>query len=467
MISSKFLKHLAWYPPAETYIPVHAILDAVLHSSGNFEKTLCNYLGVENCILANSGRALLYLLLKALKRKDGGKRDEVLIPGYTCYSVAASIAKAGLKIRVYDLDPATLQPDFDSLRNSINDKTLAIIFQHLLGIPTPVDEFKEIAQKTGVLLIEDAAQALGGSIDNHRLGTIGDFSIFSFGRGKPLPIGNGGALIGKDEDVLSELELKLSNKGYVSLMSTALTQVMSKPSIYWIPEMLPLGLGETIFDTNFNISAMQPVMQKLAENSMGIINESPLKNGNLCSSSSRRSRTLSGRRRSASGGLTTGIYRIFRGLKFEPDTDTLVKHQRSIGHKVPFCNGLDDLNTHRRAIAKKYEEAFDHERIIPIPKAGNAVYTRFPLMAGSGPIPKELKRLGIRRMYPKAISDEETIKPYLADQEVYTPGASEIAQNLLTLPTHKGITENLAKEIARKVNDIRIKETCSKTIRQD
>ena len=148
--------------------------------------------------------------------------------------------------------------------------------------------------------------------------------------------------------------------------------------------MLPLGLGDTVFDPHFNVSAMQPVMQNLAENSMNI---------------------------------------------------------------------LDDLNTHRRHIAKTYEEAFDDECVIPIPEGGSAVYTRFPLMAGPCPIPKELKRLGVRRMYPKAIADEETIKPYLADQETSTPGASEIARKLITLPTHKGITENPAKEIFQKVKE--------------
>ncbi|RLD43303.1 MAG: hypothetical protein DRI88_10975 [Bacteroidetes bacterium] len=72
-------------------------------------------------------------------------------------------------------------------------------------------------------------------------------------------------------------------------------------------------------------------------------------------------------------------------------------------------------------------------------------------MAGPGPVPKELKRLGVRRMYPKAIADEETIRPYLVDQKASTPGAFEIASKLITLPTHKGISENLAKEIAEKV----------------
>lgn len=373
---------VAWYPPAESKIPLHAILGAFFSSKGNFEKTLCNYLQVKHCVLGNSGRALLYILLDALKRKDGGTRDEVLIPGYTCYSVAASVAKADLKIRVYDLDPATLQPDLSSLWKSASEKTLAIIFQHLFGIPTPVEELKGLTRQNNAYLIEDAAQALGGSIDDHRLGTTGDFGFYSFGRGKPLPIGGGGALIGKDEDVIAGLDLKPGNKAYAPLISTAVSQVMSKPSLYWIPEVLPLGLGETIFDPHFNVSAMQPAMQNLAENSMNV---------------------------------------------------------------------LDDLNTHRRHIAKIYEDVFDHKNVIPVPEETTSVYTRFPLMAGPGPIPKELKRLGVRRMYPKAIADEKTIKPYLVDQEASTPGASTIARKLITLPTHKGITANLAKDIAHKV----------------
>ena len=380
----KYFKKLAWYPPAESKIPLHAILSAFFSSKGNFEKTLCNYLQVKYCVLGISGRALLYILLDALKKKDGDLRNEVIVPGYTCYSVAASVAKVGLKIKVYDLDPATLQPDFDSLRNSISEKTLAIISQHLFGIPTPVEELKGVVRQNNAYLIEDAAQALGGSIDDHRLGTIGDFSIFSFGRGKPMPLGGGGALVGKDKDVLSELDLKPENKGYASLMSTAVSQVMSKPSLYWIPEMLPLGLSETIFDPYFNVSAMQPVMQKLAEKSMDV---------------------------------------------------------------------LDELNAYRCHIAKTYQEAFDDECVIPIPEGGSAVYTRFPLMADSCPIPKDLKKLGVRRMYPKAIADEEAIKPYLADQEASTPGALEIARKLITLPTHKGITETMAKEISQKIKE--------------
>ena len=378
----QLLKKLPWYPPAEVKIPWPAIFDSLSSSSGDFKKYLCDYLQVKCCILGNSGRAVLYLLLEALKRKDEESRDEVLIPGYTCYSVAASAAKAGLKIRVYDIDPQTLSPDPDSLRRSASSRTLAIVHQHLFGIPIPIDGLKEIAQHTGAYLIEDAAQGLGGTLNGRPLGTMCDFGFFSFGRGKPLPVGCGGALVGKDQNILSELESKVASRGYTGLIAAAATQVISWPGLYWIPEMLPLGLGETIFDPNFDVAGMPLLSQRLAEKSMAI---------------------------------------------------------------------LDDLNTHRRHLAKTYKEAFDDEHIISDPKGSTPVYTRFPLMAGPGSIPKELKRLGVRRMYPKAIADEKTIKPYLGNQEVSIIGAVQIAQNLITLPTHTGITENLAKEIAQKV----------------
>jgi dTDP-4-amino-4,6-dideoxygalactose transaminase len=380
-VVKQFFKKLAWYPPAEVKIPWPAIFDSLLSSSGDFKKYLCNYLQVKYCILGNSGRAVLYMLLEALKRKDEERRDEVLIPGYTCYSVAASVAKAGLKIRVYDIDPQTLGPDPGSLRRA-SSRTLAIVHQHLFGIPTSIDGLKEIAQHTGAHLIEDAAQGLGGTLNGRPLGTMGDFGFYSFGRGKPLPVGCGGALVGKDQNVLSDLESKVASRGYTGLITAAATQVISWPGLYWIPEMLPLGLGETIFDPHFDVAGMPLMSQRLAEKSMAI---------------------------------------------------------------------LDDLNTHRRHLGNIYKEAFDDKYVISDPKGSTPVYTRFPLMAGPGSIPKELERLGVRRMYPKAVTDEKTIKPYLRNQQVSTLGAAQVAQNLITLPTHTGITENLAKEIAQQV----------------
>jgi perosamine synthetase len=380
--AGKFFQKFAWYPPAETKIPLSAFYFSLFSCKDRFEKPLCSYLGVRHCVLAHSGRALLSSLLSALKKRDGGKRTEVIIPGYTCYSVVASVVKAGLTIRLYDMDPVTLNPDTDSLTRALSPGTLALIGQHLFGLPAPMDELQEIAEENDIYLIEDAAQALGGSAKGRPLGTMGDFGLYSFGRGKPLPVGGGGALIGKHEAVLSVLEVTPKWAGMMPFLKTAMAQLFSYPVFYGIPEMLPLGLGEAIFDPDFDGAAMPALMERLAMKSL---------------------------------------------------------------------HTLDGLNAHRQRIANIYQGAFDESASIPAPKEANPVYTRFPYMAGPGTISPELKRLGVRRMYPRAIADETAIQPYLTATKDATPGASEIARNLITLPTHTCITENLANHIASKV----------------
>jgi len=380
----QFWKKLAWYPPAETKIPLRSILSAFFSSNGDFGQALCNYLGVEKCILGNSGRALLALLLNALWEKDGKKRDQVLIPAYTCYSVAGSVVRAGLKVNVYDLDSGSFNPDLDDLKRKIGTQTLAVICQHLFGIPSETRELIDIAKRNGSYVIEDVAQALGGSEDENPLGTLGDFGFFSFGRGKTLPLGSGGAMVGEDREIFAQVKVDDSRKGRVDLSSTLLTQLMSLPFLYGIPENLPIGLGKTIFDPKFAVSQMPERIQYLGEKCI--------------------------------------------------------------------CY-MESLNGHRRTIGRKYYGLFGDHGTLRVQRASEPVYTRFPLMAGRNSLSRELMKLGVRRMYPNAIADEQTIKSYLADPESRTPGASEIARHLITLPTHTGISENLAKQIAEKVRD--------------
>lgn len=382
---NKYLKKLFWYPPAETRIPLSALLKVFLPGSGSFQKALCEYLNVKKCVLANSGRALLYQLLEVLKENASHSRNEVLVPGYSCYSVAAAIVKANLKIRAYDLDPKTLAPDLDSLKKNASNKTLAVLSQRLFGIPTPIEELHLVAQNVGAYHIEDAAQAFGGFLNGKALGTIGDFGLFSFGRGKPLPIGCGGALIFKDKTFPVSFKISKNGGGYAELSKILLTQVLALPMFYGIMEALPLGLGETKFDLKFNISTLPSQIDVLAEKSMSLLNE---------------------------------------------------------------------INLHRNQIAEYYAKAFNEKSTITCNKNDKAVYTRYPLMVDSKPVVKEIKRLGVRRMYPKAIIDENAIKPYLVDDQAPTPGSSEIARNLITLPTHKGISDKIAKVITQEVKKV-------------
>ena len=380
----KFLKNLACYPPAETKIPWPAIFSAFSNQSVNFQAELCNYLGVNHCVLGRSARALLFKLLEALKNKDGGGRNVVLIPGYTCYSVAAAVAKAGLKITLYDLDPKTLQTDPDSFENAISENTLAVVGQHLFGYLSPMDELKNVANSSGAYLIEDAAQALGKANGSKITGTTGDFGLFSFGRGKPLPLGDGGALVSNNnQSVIDILKFGTPRNGYKQVAITAATQVFSKPYLYWLAEMLPLGLGDTVFDPDFNVEGLPSAMELM------------------------------------------------------------------MAMSIP---SLERLNRHRKDIADIYLAEIDPE--LQTSNSGQAAsIIRFPVMLTNTMPDKKLKRYGIRQMYPHSIVDEIEIKPYLRHIQGSTPGATEIAEKLFTLPTHMGIDEKLAEDISILVQD--------------
>jgi perosamine synthetase len=377
------IKDIFWYPPAETKLSKKALLQTFRGEAPEFSKALSSYLGVQQCILGSSGRGLLAELLKSLNKKNPGK-NEVLIPGYTCYSVAASVVNAGLKLRLYDLDPATFAPEIKSLEENLGKNTLAVLVQHLFGIPVQMDDIKDLSSRMGVWLIEDAAQGLGGSIAGRLLGTTGDFGLFSFGRGKPLPLGSGGALTGKNMDILEEIAPTTeTSKGFLQTIKAAVVQVLSRPVFYGILEQLPLSLGQTEFNPDFGSSQMPPYVNTLGSLSL---------------------------------------------------------------------HGLSRLNENRRAVAKVYSKLLA-DIAVTLPELGIPVYTRFPVMAGINEITPELKRLGIRRMYPKTIADELRIKPYLAGQAVSLPGASLIADKLITLPTHMGISTGLAQSIALKVKE--------------
>ncbi len=371
------------YPPAEPAVSFCSILRSLLQRDDDFCGVLKEYLGVEYCVLGNSGRALLCRLLIVLKRNVGGERNRVLIPGYTCYSVAASAARAGLEISCYDLDPSTLFPDIDSVHAMAGRNTLAIVGQHLFGIPTPIEELKVVAHEVGASFIEDAAHGLGGIFQGKKLGTMGDFGLFSFGRGKPLPIGGGGALVGP-AGVIEATIPGPTPSGYLDMTRAILSRFLSDKRVYGTLEALPLGLGETIFNPRFVMEPMSRALQ----------------------------------------GLGTSSLRELRSL-----------------------------NEHRNAMASIYYQILGDEGQPPFHSSDKAVFTRYPFMAGENPIPESLRKLGVRRMYPKAILDEHTIAPYCAADNVPTPGASRISERLITMPTHGGIDKEMARTIAVAVKD--------------
>ena len=156
-----------------------------------FEKEFANYLEVKNVFSFNSGRTALYNALQTLQLKP---ETEVIVPAYTCAIVFEVILRLGLRPVLVDVNLETYNIDSELISKSITSKTKVIIPIHLFGQPCEMDEVMKTAKKHGLYIIEDIAQALGAKYKKVKVGTFGDLAIFSFGPGKSITSGEGGAL---------------------------------------------------------------------------------------------------------------------------------------------------------------------------------------------------------------------------------------------------------------------------------
>jgi dTDP-4-amino-4,6-dideoxygalactose transaminase len=172
------------------------------------------------------------------------------MPAYSCYDLATAADGADVKVRLYDLDPSTLRPDVDSLRRITREGVCAIVIVHLFGIPVPFEEIEEVARTDDVPIIEDAAQGFGASHRGAPLGSLGALAILSFGRGKGITGGRGGALLANADHAKAALDalppLDSGPRGAKELLLLAALWAFGRPGLYGIPASLPLlGLGET------------------------------------------------------------------------------------------------------------------------------------------------------------------------------------------------------------------------------
>ncbi len=133
--------------------------------------------------------------------------DEVIMPSYTFVSTADAFVMRGAKIVFVDIRPDTNNIDENLIEEAITTKTKAIVPVHYAGVSCEMDIINEIARKHKLFVVEDAAHGVMSTYNGQALGTIGDFGCFSFHETKNYSMGEGGALLIKDEKYIEKAEI--------------------------------------------------------------------------------------------------------------------------------------------------------------------------------------------------------------------------------------------------------------------
>ena len=373
-------------PPAGTVLRARDILgwlrDAA-RSQGELrrlEEALEARYGVRHLFLVSSARAGMTILLRALAERSPG-RHEVAMPGYTCYSVAASAVRAGLRVRPLDILPDTLDIAPDALANAELGDAVALVGTNLYGIPSDLPHLEAVARARGTSFIDDAAQCLDGRVAGRWVGSFGDAGLFSFDKGKCITSIQGGVIVCRDGDLAARLDRACAALPTPAMAAVAVQGakmlayfVLLRPWLYWIANTT-LRLGDTPFELD---SPMTAYPESLAP---------------------------------------------------------LVRRQLA---------RIEEITAVRVAHAARLRELLDGTPGVYLPtiREARSVHPRFPIVfddpARRDAVLRTLVRAGIgaTASYPRALRDVPDVQPHLARDTKDTPGARRVAAGIVTLPTH-------------------------------
>ncbi len=190
-----------------------------------FEKKYAELMGAKRCLATTNGTNAL---LTALHVLGIGVGDEVLVGPYTFIASIDVIFLSGALPIMVDTDCETFQVNPDKMEEKITENTKAILPVHILGLPANMDRINAIAKKHNLIVVEDACQAWLAEWRGKKCGTLGDLGCFSFQNSKNLPCGEGGAILGDDDEIMDRCysyhnfgrpygETMLTLSGYVRL----------------------------------------------------------------------------------------------------------------------------------------------------------------------------------------------------------------------------------------------------------
>jgi dTDP-4-amino-4,6-dideoxygalactose transaminase len=165
-----------------------------------FEQSVKNYVGARHAVATSSCTTALHL---ALVLHGIGPGDEVIVPSFTFIATANAVRYTGATPIFTDIDPQTYNISPDCIEAAITPRTKAIMPVHQIGLAADMDRINGIARHYGLVVVEDAAPAIGALYKNRRIGSLGNSTCFSFHPRKAITSGEGGMIV-TDDDSLAE-----------------------------------------------------------------------------------------------------------------------------------------------------------------------------------------------------------------------------------------------------------------------
>jgi dTDP-4-amino-4,6-dideoxygalactose transaminase len=369
-------------PPVHSPITAGALIRAVARASRAPDEAvreladeLRTRFAADEVVLTGSGTQALQMAIQTATA-DAGRDGIVALPGFCCYDVARAAIGADRQVVLYDLDPATLTPDLTSLEAAFRAGAQAAVIAPLYGVPAPWEPIASLAREYGVTLIEDAAQGQGARWRNAPLGSLGEISILSFGRGKGWTGGGGGALLLRGTFRGKAIFPATAGGGRLAGSVGAIAQwMLARPSIYGIPRSIPaLGLGETRYHAPDPTASISPFSAALA-------------------------------------------------MELSGAAIAEAEHRGRVGEMY-----LKALSARRDAQAPLLDEA------------ASPGWLRFPVRVRGGAAAlagrMDLLRLGIGQSYPSTLAELGPLADRIVLSQTPLPGAAELVRDLITLPTH-------------------------------
>lgn len=174
-----------------------------------FEELMAESVGLPHGVAVSSGTAGLHLCVRALGIGPG---DEVIVPSFTFIAAANVLRYEGATPVFVDIDPYSLNLDPSCVEAAITSRTRAIMAVHTFGVPAPMDRIVHLARQHGLLVIEDACEAIGASFAGQPVGSFGDAAVFAFYPNKQITTGEGGMVVTRNADLADTLRA-LRNQG--------------------------------------------------------------------------------------------------------------------------------------------------------------------------------------------------------------------------------------------------------------